>query len=392
MVQISANLPAPAMAGDYYEYIATATEGTGPYTWSATGLPAGLQLDPATGRISGKIIQSGTSKVTLGVTDSATPAVTESQVFTIAVSQKLAILSDISPSSTVADQPVIAELRVTGGEPPYTWRRAPGSAWPQGVDEPASGQAGATSTIAANQVKPGTTAISVQVIDSKGHIATADYTVRAYVPSQWRHPLRKMSGKYTTITRLAVTVGSPWRALMLHVTTWLAFLGIAAPTGATIWLVVYAFWTRGPHAAYLGVGMLTSLAAFVGGCFAGFLFGIPRVVSSGQLRQTGSTAANDGSGGFGGATNLAEVSDWLTKLVLGAGLVELTRLGAPIGKLIDDIATGLYATPASTAAVHQAKVMAGAILFGYAVMGLLDGYIVTTTWYQNKISKLAAPA
>ena len=380
------------MVGDYYEYIATATGDTGPYTWSATGLPAGLQLDPATGRISGKITQPGTFKVTLQVSDSATPAVTVSQPFTIAVSQKLTILSDISPSGRVAGQPVIAQLRVTGGEPPYTWQRAPGSAWPEGVDEPVGGPAGGTSTITGNPAKPGKTAVSVQVTDSQDHIAAADYIIRAYLPSQWRHPLRKISGKYTNITRLTVTVGSPWRALMLHVTTWLVFLGIAAPAGATIWLAVYAFWTKGPHAAYLGVGMLTSLAAFVGGCFAGFLFGIPRVVSSGQLRQTGSAAANDGSGGFGGATNLAEVSDWLTKLVLGAGLVDLTRLGAPIGKLIDDIATGLYAAPASTAAVHQAKVLAGAILFGYAVMGLLDGYIVTTTWYQNKISKLAAPS
>ena len=30
--------------------------------------------------------------------------------------------------------------------------------------------------------------------------------------------------------------------------------------------------------------------------------------------------------------------------------------------------------------------MVGAIIFGYVIMGLLDGYIVTTTWYQSKVS------
>jgi hypothetical protein len=35
--------------------------------------------------------------------------------------------------------------------------------------------------------------------------------------------------------------------------------------------------------------------------------------------------------------------------------------------------------------VQTAKVMAGAIIFGYVIMGLLDGYIVTTTWYQAKV-------
>jgi hypothetical protein len=133
--------------------------------------------------------------------------------------------------------------------------------------------------------------------------------------------------------------------------------------------------------------VLVSLAAFVAGCFAGFLFGISRAVSSGELRQNRSAGSAAGSSGLGASTNLAEVSDWLTKLVLGAGLVELTRQGAPVSRLIDNVASGLHSSGASSATVQAAKVMAGAIIFGYAVMGLLDGYIVTTTWYQNKISR-----
>jgi hypothetical protein len=48
-----------------------ATGGTTPYTWSASGLPAGLTLAASTGRITGSPTTAGTSNVTVTVTDSA---------------------------------------------------------------------------------------------------------------------------------------------------------------------------------------------------------------------------------------------------------------------------------------------------------------------------------
>jgi len=49
-----------------------ATGGTGTYTWSATGLPAGLALNPVTGVIAGIPTTPGTSAVTVTVHDTAT--------------------------------------------------------------------------------------------------------------------------------------------------------------------------------------------------------------------------------------------------------------------------------------------------------------------------------
>ncbi|MFE0188027.1 alkaline phosphatase family protein [Streptomyces sp. NPDC058989] len=48
-----------------------ATSGTAPYTWSATGLPAGLSIDSSSGLISGTPTSAGTSKVTVTAKDSA---------------------------------------------------------------------------------------------------------------------------------------------------------------------------------------------------------------------------------------------------------------------------------------------------------------------------------
>jgi hypothetical protein len=161
---------------------------------------------------------------------------------------------------------------------------------------------------------------------------------------------------------------------------WLGMLALGIPVLGAIWIVVYAFSTPGSHGTYLGVGMLTAVAALLSGCLIGFLFGVPRVVSSGQARLDPNAPSSD----YTPSSNLSEVSDWLTKLLLGAGLVQLTRLGVPIGNLINHIAGALYVTPAYEEA---AKVAAGTILFGYVAIGLLDGYVVTTVWYQRELTR-----
>jgi hypothetical protein len=383
MVQIAGNAPPQGTVGDLYTFTFTATGDNPPSQWTADGtLPSGLQIDPGTGLLSGRLAEAGTYPFTVRVTDTASQS--ESHGFTIIVNPKLVMLDDMTPSGAPqgAQAEVLAELRADGGVKPYKWAVAPGSSWPAGLAQVEQD----TGRISGHPERPGTTIVRVQVMDDASHIAVSDLVVEAKVPSRWRRPVGSRRVSRVRIARLLVTVGAKRRGLASHVTTWLGFLGIAAPVGGTAWIAVYSFYTAGSHPTYLGVGVLTSLAAFVAGCFIGFLFGIPRAVSSGELRQNQSAASAAGPSGLGASTNLAEVSDWLTKLVLGAGLVELTRLGGPVSRLIDNVAAGLHASGASPASVQTAKVMAGAIIFGYVIMGLLDGYIVTTTWYQSKVN------
>ena len=82
----TAALPAGTVNTPYSQTL-TASGGTAPYTWSisAGALPAGLNLVPATGVISGTPTAVATANFTVSVTDTATPAGTATKALSIAV-------------------------------------------------------------------------------------------------------------------------------------------------------------------------------------------------------------------------------------------------------------------------------------------------------------------
>jgi len=219
-------------------------------------------------------------------------------------------------------------------------------------------------------------------------------------------------------------------------TRWLALIASGFVLVGLALIVIYGLATSGKPWQTVSVGLLTAMAALAGGLLFGFLFGVPRYISSGQFRyetmtkvktppkvdpgptvdgQAAPEAAGaatlppapsppadsppadipavasppDGSAAlkFTPSTNLAEVSDWLTKLLLGAGLVQLTHLGAPLAALINNVAAGLTGGHA-VADNGAAQVMAGAILVTYSVLGFLIGYVLTTLWYGRRLSHL----
>jgi hypothetical protein len=92
-----------------------------------------------------------------------------------------------------------------------------------------------------------------------------------------------------------------------------------------------------------------------------------------------------GASNFEPSTNLAEVSDWLTKLLLGAGLVQLTHLGPPVASLVNTVASGLSGSASSASGAPQ--VMAGTIMVTYLGLGFLAGYVMTTLWYGRNLAK-----
>ncbi len=121
----SAALPGGEV-GVTYSTTATATGGSGSYTWSITGgsLPAGLTLNTSTGVVSGSPTTSGTSTFTLVLSDGVAPVVTQSESVTIATAPS--ITSAALPGGEVGAHYSVPAT-ATGGSGSYTWSITGGS-------------------------------------------------------------------------------------------------------------------------------------------------------------------------------------------------------------------------------------------------------------------------
>jgi hypothetical protein len=110
-------------------------------------------------------------------------------------------------------------------------------------------------------------------------------------------------------------------------------------------------------------------AAFFVGTIAGFLFGVPKVLSN-----PANTPDAPSESLYKINTNLEEISDWLTKIILGLGLVHLDK----IIRFVDSVG-GEAAT-----AIGQAQ---GAKLIAISAMiyGCVCGFIVVYIWTRTSL-------
>ena len=118
---LTASLPA-TQTGAPYDSILTATGGLLPYTWSATGLPAGVTLNPSTGEIRGTWGTAGNYPATVTVMDASGQIA--SLPYTVVVSTTPTPLQFVTPSSLPAatvGTPYAVTFTASGGTPPYTF-------------------------------------------------------------------------------------------------------------------------------------------------------------------------------------------------------------------------------------------------------------------------------
>ncbi|WP_117193628.1 hypothetical protein [Rhizobium terrae] len=125
----------------------------------------------------------------------------------------------------------------------------------------------------------------------------------------------------------------------------------------------------------LTIMLSTAGAALMFGALVGFLFGIPR-----RLQREGVTAvAQDGQRPiYEGNTNLEQISDWLTKLIVGVTLVEFTSIAEELGSF------GKYVNNATARGGDDAFAV-GIIIF-FFIAGFLFGYLWTRLYLGRALS------
>ncbi|MBI5774578.1 MAG: hypothetical protein HZA89_12645 [Verrucomicrobia bacterium] len=134
------------------------------------------------------------------------------------------------------------------------------------------------------------------------------------------------------------------------------------------------FYAAVPDPSYsrLSVGLLVAAASMASGGFLGFLFGMPRATARNQASHNGG-GNNDGANSKPSvepSTNLEQISDWLTKILVGAGLTQINKIPGKMKELGDFIACGMGGTDADRA-------FAVSLIVFFGVCGFLAVFLWT---------------
>lgn len=128
--------------------------------------------------------------------------------------------------------------------------------------------------------------------------------------------------------------------------------------------------------AVLAVAASTAGAALFIGGFLGFLFGIPRTLQGKQTDRANSdkTPENDerltAPSSYNANTNLEEISDRLTKILVGVGLTEIDTIADSLDNLAHSLEPGLGGTEGSYS-------FGLALLLYFFICGFLSGFLLT---------------
>lgn len=177
-------------------------------------------------------------------------------------------------------------------------------------------------------------------------------------------------------------------------------VGLAILAGL-LGVALYAFAAR-PWLRTFGAGALFSLGALAVGGFFGFLFGLPHVGAGSSAAGAGTSASPSAAPTAAEAvqpvaapstspvslsTNLQQVADWLTKLIIGAGLVQLGRFPHAAYVLFKAMAADLGGS--GTALAVAGGISAYFVLLGF-VVGWLSTYLFLTPTVDRVQRTLAA--
>jgi hypothetical protein len=167
----TATLPNSAV-GSPYSAVLSASGGSGTYTYTATGMPAGITLS-STGVFSGTPTTAGPSTIVVTVTDAAGATATAN--FRTTTLAKLVVTPVTIPIATLGVAIAPVTLTATGGASPYQWQSG---SLPPGLSLASNGTLSGTPTAAGNYSFP------VSVVDNNGSLSNGTEQLTVALPTQ----------------------------------------------------------------------------------------------------------------------------------------------------------------------------------------------------------------
>lgn len=137
-----------------------------------------------------------------------------------------------------------------------------------------------------------------------------------------------------------------------------------------------------------GLMMIWSIAYIVIGAILGFIFSVPKIISGNQPSQNVDPAIINivAKRTIEQNNNLTQVSDWLTKVLIGAGLVELKEIPAFVLHVAEVMGQGIRKMPAKLPAHDAATILSVAVILFFTCWGFISGYIVMKLVLTNKFA------
>jgi hypothetical protein len=240
-------------------------------------------------------------------------------------------------------------LGVKGGTAPYSWEIESG-ALPAGL----SLSGGKITGIPKTKI---TSKFTLKVTDSKNSV-TAQELELAVKPTQ--------DNKRPTGLLSKIVLKDDYARIVAQIMLYALLLGcVVAAIGAwNHWLT-----------ALLWAGASSAV-----GWVLGFLFGIPRVLTSagvggGQNDGSATTAAMGKRRSVGSNTNLEQISDWLTKIIVGVTLVQLGPAVRQLDAAAVLIGEGLGG--------GTNKSFAYALMLYFSIIGFLGAYLLARVYLKK---------
>ncbi len=136
------------------------------------------------------------------------------------------------------------------------------------------------------------------------------------------------------------------------------------------------------------ISAMLAISSHLVGWLIGFIFGIPRTVQDQEHRTDGAGTAhrehaprNEPRSAYRVNTNLEQVSDWLTKILVGVGLTQFGNIKSILLESANYFAAGIVD-------VDNIEPMITAIMVYYLIGGFLSGYFLTRLFFSEAFSQV----